>query len=445
MTSHETKKTLRAQQAQDRPAAQRCRILFADQLNLARGKYVPAIEARKGHARFCVGAYAVTYDKQLVDAPGGGLLNGLPDMEIRFDPGALRKSWEAGTDIALGQLYAGGEPFALCGRTALIRAIEAWRARGLEPMVGIELEAYIFEPDGQGGWQPYQTPGAFVYGTGPFADPAGLIDEIWAAAEACGIPVESINAEFDAPQWELTLRFADALKAADDAFLFRQMARELLFKRSYLLSFLPKPIPGISGSGLHFNLSFRDTNGVNVFAADVASGNYSELMTGTIAGLLHHHRALAGIMAPLTNSYARLQPASLSGYWANWGVDHRSVTVRVSAEQGAAARIEHRLADCAASPYFALASLLRAALLGVEKGYTLPPAETADGLENVSTQNHAPETLEDALDALAADTVLAGAISPELVANYVSIKRQEALTLKDKSEAERIAYYLHYI
>lgn len=427
-------------------APRRCRILFADQLNLARGKYVPMSEAQKGHARFCVGAYAVTYDKQLVPAPGGGLLDGLPDMEMRFDPAVLRKSWEPGTAIALGQVHAAdGAPFALCGRSALIRAIEAWRARGLEPMIGVELEAYVFEPDGEGGWRPYTSPGAFVYGTGPFSDPAGLVDEIWAAAEACDIPVESINAEFDAPQWELTLRFADALKAADDAFLFRQMARELLYKRGYLLSFLPKPFADKSGSGMHFNLSFRDRDGTNVLAADVASGEYSDLMKGTIAGLLHHHAALTAIMAPLTNSYARLQPASLSGYWANWGIDHRSVTVRVSAEQGPAARIEHRLADCAASPYFAMAALLQAARLGGENGYPLPQPETADGLENVSTEVHAPHSLDEALDALAADTALAQVIGPDLVANFVSIKRQEALTLKDMSDDERIAYYLHYI
>ena len=423
----------------------RCRILFADQLNLARGKYVPMVEAQKGHARFCVGAYAVTYDKQLVAAPGGGLLDGLPDMEMRFDAGDMRKSWEPGTAIALGRVYAEDKPFALCGRSALIRAIEAWRERGLDPMVGVELEAYIFEPDGEGGWRPYKSPGAFVYGTGPFSDPAGLIDEIWAAAEACDIPVESINAEFDAPQWELTLRFADALKAADDAFLFRQMARELLFKRGYLLSFLPKPLADKSGSGMHFNLSFRNKDGTNVLAADVASGNYSETMKGTIAGLLQHHAALSAIMAPLTNSYARLQPASLSGYWANWGIDHRSVTVRISAEQGPAARIEHRLADCAASPYFAMAAMLQAALLGVENGYALPEPETADGLENVNTDVHTPHDLGSALDALEADTALTQALGGDLVANYVSIKRQEVRTLDDMSEEQRTAYYLHYI
>jgi glutamine synthetase len=431
------------QQGQD--ARKRVRILFADQLNLARGKYVPASEAEKGHARMCVGTFAVTYDKVLVAAPGGGMLEGLPDMQAVFDAADMRPSWEPGTEIALADLRFKGESFGLCGRSALKRAIAGWRAIGLEPMVGIEMEAYIFQRDSDAEWVPYDTPGAFVYGTGPFSDPAGLVESIWACADACNLPIESINAEFDTPQFELTLRFADALKAADDAFLFRQMAREILYKRGYLLSFLPKPFADKSGSGLHFNISFNDGDGRNVFADDAANGHPGQIMSGAIAGLLHHHEALAAIMAPLTNSYARLQPASLSGYWANWGIDHRSVTVRLSAETGPAARIEHRLADCAASPYFALAAALQAALLGVSKGYDLPAPETNDGLETTNTERHTPHSLGEALDALDTDIALKTAVGEELIDNFVAIKREELLRLADKPHDEHIAYYLHYI
>ncbi|WP_295529729.1 glutamine synthetase family protein [Novosphingobium sp. Chol11] len=423
----------------------RVRILFADQLNLARGKYVPMSEARKGHARMCVGTYAVTYARTLVDAPGGGLLTGLPDMEARFDPDDLRPGWEPGTQIALADMRFQGEAFALCGRSALQRAIAGWRAHGLEPMVGIEMEAYIFQRGAGGEWVPYDTPGAFVYGTGPFTDPAGLVDDVWAMAVRCGLPIESINAEFDAPQFELTLRYADALRAADDAFLFRQMAREVLIRRGYLLSFLPKPFADKSGSGLHFNLSFTEASGRNAFADDAANGAPSPLMAGCIAGLLQHHEALAAIMAPLTNSYARLQPASLSGYWANWGIDHRSVTVRVSAETGAAARIEHRMADCAASPYFALAAMLEAARLGFEGNYSCPAQELNDGLETTNTERHTPHSLPQALDALEADQVLSAALGADMISNYIAIKRQEVAELDGKTDAEAVAYYLHYI
>ena len=443
MTNFSPSKALAS--AADPAAMQRVRILFADQLNLARGKYVPMSEARKGHARMCVGTYAVTYSRSLVPAPGGGLLNGLPDMEAVFDPAELRPSWEAATQIAVADVRFKGRPFELCGRSALKRAIERWRAAGLDPMVGIEMEAYIFQKSDEGEWVPYETPGSFVYGTGPFIDPAGLIDDIWEMAAHCGIPIESINAEFDTPQFELTLRYADALKAVDDCFLFRQMARELLIRRGYLLSFLPKPFADKSGSGLHFNISFNDKNGENIFANDVASGTLSETMKGSIAGLLHHHEALSAIMAPLANSYARLQPASLSGYWANWGIDHRSVTVRVSAETGPAARIEHRIADCAASPYFALAAALEAARLGVENGYELPPEELNDGLENISTDRHTPHSLGEALDALEADTVLSCVMGQVMIDNYIAIKRAELAELEGKSNAEQLDYYMNFI
>lgn len=429
----------------DAGLAERCRLLFCDQLNLARGKYVPMDQARKGHARFCVGSYAVTYDKQLVAAPGGGMLDGLPDMELRFDPADLRTGWEANTQIVLGNLFAEEQPFPLCGRTALQNAVNGWREHGLEPMVGVEMEAFVFQRGDNGGWVPYDTPGSFVYGTGPFTDPAGLVDDIWAMAAKCNLPVESMNAEYDSPQFELTMKYADALTAADNAFLFRQMARELLYKRGYLLSFLPKPFANKGGSGLHHNLSFQDKSGNNIFAADVESGDYGKVMSGSIAGLLKHHRALAAINAPITNSYQRLQPASLSGYWANWGVDHRSVTVRVSGEKGQAARIEHRLGDCAASPYFAMASMLEAARLGVEGGYDLPLAETSDGLETVNTDVHAPESLGEALVALTQDEALVGAVGPEMIANFVAIKQQELETLADKSAEEQLAYYLPFI
>lgn len=424
---------------------QRVRVLFADQLNLARGKYVPLSEARKGHTRLCVGTFAVTYSRQLVPAPGGHLLDGLPDMEAVFDPSQLRTAWEERSRIALADLHFQGKPFALCGRSALRRAVQSWRALGFEPMVGIELEAYVFARGPEGRWVPYDTPGACVYGTGPFCDPAGLIDEIWDNAARCALPIESINAEFDAPQFELTLQFRDALTAADDIFLFRQMAREVLYRKGYLLSFLPRPIAGLSGSGQHVNFSLRDGQGANAFAQRGPKGELPELMQRCIAGCLQHHEAMAGLLAPTVNSYQRLRPASLSGYWANWGMDHRSVTVRVSAEQGTAARIEHRMGDCAASPYVAIATVLQAARLGLEHGYALPAPELKDALENVSTDRHTPTDLGSALDALERDHALTGAVGQSLVDNFVAIKRAELGELAGKTEREILDYYMHYI
>ena len=404
---------------------ERIRVLFCDHLNLARGKYVPRAMAETGTLRQCVGVYAVDYERAMIPAPGSGVPEGLPDMEAVFDLDRVRPGWEPGTGVVVADLEKEGQPLGLCSRGALARAIAVWQKAGLAPFLGIELEAFVFERDSSGNWVPYDTPGAYVYGTGTAVDPAGLVDDIWSQAEACDFPLEAINSEFDWPQFEFTLRYRDALGAIDDIFLFRLMAREVAAKRGYLLSFMPKPLSDRGGSGVHLNLSFADKDGNNACADPAQEDGLSELARQCIAGLMHHHRSVAGLIAPTVNSYRRLRPASLAGYWANWGYDHRGVAVRVPGERGPATRIEYRVADGAANPYVAAAAMLQAARLGVESGYPLPPAETGDGLESVDTDVAVPENLGAALDALEQDGALVSAIGALLVANHIGIKRKE--------------------
>lgn len=430
---------------QDAHDYSRVRVLFADQLNLARGKYLPARVAASGESRLCIGVYCLTYSREMIAAPGARVLEGLPDVELKFDTSDLRPGWEPHTQIALCDLEFEGAPCELSGRAALKKAIADWQALGYDPVVGLEGEAYVFQRNSSGGWIPYETPGSFVYGTGPMTDPAGLIDDIWRTASDCSLPIESINAEFDSPQFELTLRCADALDACDDYFLFRTMARETLYRRGYLLSFMPAPIPGSGGSGLHVNLSFRDADGNNAFGDGTRRGRLSPLVSGCIAGLLEHHEALGGLLAPTVNSYARLKPANLCGYWANWGHDHRATSVRVSAESGAAARIEHRVADCAASPYVAVAAVLQAARLGFTGELPLPAEETGDGLENVNTERCVAGSLAGSLDNLERDQALTEAIGPLLIQNFVAIKRAEVSELAGKSEQEIFDYYAPFL
>lgn len=170
------------------------------------------------------------------------------------------------------------------------------------------------QQDAEGVWTPYDTPGAFVYGTGPQNDPAGLMNALWAIAADVALPLESMNGEFDNGQFELTMKFEGAVAACDSAFLFKTMAREVAAELGLLLTFLPKPIPDRGGSGLHVNFSFEDESGANVIAPD---GTLSDVARGCMAGLIHHHEGLARLLATTVNSYDRLGPASMAGYWAN--------------------------------------------------------------------------------------------------------------------------------
>ncbi len=419
----------------------RTRALFCDLLNLPRGKYLPADVAKDGSVGFARAAFAVSYDRDLLPVPGCGVHDGLPDMQLILDE-ERRLSWQNATEIALGDLYIDDEPFGLCARSRLKHTISQWQSLGLTPKIGLETEAYIFQRDQDGIWRPYDTPGAFVYGTGPENDPRGLVDEIWETASACGIPLESANGEFDNGQIELTLRFDDALKACDDTFLMRVMARELALKKGLLLSFMPKPIPDRGGSGLHVNFSFTDQDGSNVIAPD---GELSDLAKHCMAGLIHHHQGLAGLLASTVNSYDRLSAGSMAGYWANWAEDHRMVTTRCSTGSPRSARLEHRMADGASNPYQAVTSVLQAAKLGYENKMKLKAAEDLDGLEHVRATVHVPSNLDKAITALDKDAPLRNAVG-ELYCNaLIYLKRDEVDRLLGKSVDEVRDFYLPFI
>ena len=430
----------------DSSAMERLRVLFCDHLAIARGKYVPLRPGRGGAARFCRGTFGVTYEKELIPVPGAMVLEGLPDMEAVYRAEDVRPGWQPGTRIAIGDLKANdGTPLPMCGRTALKKAVADWQALGYTPMVGIELEAYVFQIGADGSLTPYETPSAHVYATGPFADPRGFTDTLWDKACAAGFRIDSLNTEYDSPQFELTLTYDHAVRAVDDIFLFRLLAREVAFQHGLLLTFMPKPVLTTGGSGVHVNFSLNNTEGRNAISGGADASQFNELTLACTAGLMHHHPALAGLLAPSANSYQRLQPASLSGFWQNWAVDHWGVTVRLFAEAGPAARIEHRMGDACANPYTHTAAVLQAARLGWIHRYALQPAETGDCLENKDATRSVAPDLAGALDALEADIALVQAVGEGLVANHVGMKRHEITRTAALAGDALRDYYIRFI
>ncbi|MCB1397727.1 MAG: glutamine synthetase [Rhodobacter sp.] len=427
----------------------RLRPLWCDQLSIVRGKYLPQEKIGSGYTRFAQPCLAVHYDKDLiVDAPGTATLEGLPDMELHWAEEDIRRGWEPGVHVVTGDLYDRfGQLVPVAGRAVLKKAIADWGKHGLTPKVGIELEAFAFTRDAEGNLQPYDVPGGYVYGTGPFNDPVGFTDAIWEAAEDAGFALELITTEYDTPQFEFTLTFDEALKAIDDVVQFRLLAREVAWKHGILLTFLPKPLFDRGGSGMHINLSFADAAGNNALANGDRGGiaAMNGLAKGCVAGWMAHHKGLAALTAPTVNSYARLQPASMSGYWCNWGEDHRGVTVRVSGEGGKKARLEHRMADASSNPYAAVAAVLQAARLGFEGGYALPASETGDCFTGQDAAHGVAGSLAEALDDLQADTALIAALGPDYVAHHVHMKRVEVEKQAEKSDVEARDFYIWYV
>ncbi len=403
----------------------RVRVLWPDHLGLARGKYVPMRLAQRG-LRHCTGTWALGFDREMTPGtPGSYFFEGLPDMDATFSLETIRPGWEERTGVVVADLSREGAPVDVSPRGALRRAVSDLQSLGLSPKMGVELEAYLMEPDGNGGWTPITTPGAFVYGTGPSVDPRGIVDELWQEAERVGIPVEAINSEYDQSQFEFTLEYGDALEAADNAFLFKVMARDLAAKHGLMWTFLGKPINGRGGSGLHLNISYADKAGTNLCHDPSAPDGLADVARWSIAGMVAHHQGLSGLCAPTVTAYRRLRPGQLSGYWANWGYDHRGATIRIPPERGAATRLEHRLSDGAAPVHVAAAAVLQAARLGIVAKADPGKPETGDGLENVDATVGTPPTLGAALDALEADTELAEAVGATLVAQHLAVKRTE--------------------
>jgi glutamine synthetase len=428
-------------------ARQRLRLLFCDHLNIARGKYLPADKMKTdGASRFAQATYGVHFDRDLLPSPGSRMMEGAPDMQAVYRKADIRNGWQADTKLVVGDLQQwDGSPLPMCGRTALKKAVADWAALGLKAKVGMEIEAYAFQREADGSLKPYDTPHSYVYSTGYFADPRGFTDAIWAASEKAGFKLESMTTEYDTPQFEFTLKYDDAVKAVDDHFLFRLMAREIAAQHGIVLTCLPKPFPGKGGSGTHVNFSFLDKKNKNAIGNPGTEDQMTALAKACVAGLIQHHRGMAGLIAPITNSYDRLKPASMSGYWCNWGGDHRGVTTRISTEGGAKARIEHRMGDGAANPYVLVATVLQAARLGMVHGYGLPPRETGDCFEHSSATSAAPDNLAEALNALEQDKVLTEAVGAMLVENHVFMKRAEVeKTAGLEGDALR-DWYINYI
>jgi glutamine synthetase len=404
-------------------AYDRVRYLWPDHLGLARGKYLSAARAEEG-SNHCVALFSLQLNRVMEPFPGAHH-ESFPDVEARFSIEAIRPGWELGTGVVVASISKDGVPIELAPRSILQRVVDNWHDMGYHPQIGFELEAFLFEPDGNRGWLPIHTPGSYVYGTGTAVDPSGTIEQIMNTANDMGIELESVNSEYDDGQFELTLRYDEAMRAADDAFLFKVMAKEVAAKRGYLLAFLGKPITERGGSGIHVNLSMLDEKGENAFASDEAADGLSPLARQCIAGLVNDHVSMTALVAPTVNAYKRLQPGQLNGYYANWGYDHRGVAVRVPPPRGAGTRMEHRLPDGATSVHLAAAACLVSSLRGVQMELECPPAETQDCITGVDTDVTVPLSLGAALDALEDDKDFVEDFSPGYVEGFLAVKRAE--------------------
>ena len=323
-----------------------------------------------------------------------------------------------------------GNPYEGDPRYVLRRALERMRALGFDTFnVGPELEYFLFENDK--GTETLDEGGYFAMTTLDAA--SGLRQETVHALESMGIPIEYHHHEVGPSQHEIDMRFAPALEMADHTITYRLIVKEIAKKAGYHATFMPKPIFGENGSGMHTHQSLF-TDGRNAFFDGDDQWHLSAAGKAFIAGQLRHAREIAAIFAQWVNSYKRLVPGYEAPVYVAWSQRNRSALIRIplykpGSEQ--ATRAEIRCPDPACNPYLTFATLLHAGLEGIEQGYELPePMET--NLYHLTPEQRRergivslPETLGEAIDALAESDLARKALGPHIFDRYIELKRKE--------------------
>jgi glutamine synthetase len=323
-----------------------------------------------------------------------------------------------------------GKPYEGDPRYVLRRALERMRSLGFDTFnVGPELEYFLFENDK--GTETLDEGGYFAMTTLDAA--SGLRQETVHALESMGIPIEYVHHEVGPSQHEIDMRFAPALEMADHTVTYRLIVKEIAKKAGYHATFMPKPIFGENGSGMHTHQSLF-SDGRNAFFDGDDKWHLSAAGKAFIAGQLRHAREIAGIFAQWVNSYKRLVPGYEAPVYVAWSQRNRSALIRIplykpGSEQ--ATRAEIRCPDPACNPYLTFAVLLHAGLEGIEQGYELPePMET--NLYHLTSEQRRergivslPETLGEAIDSLAESELARKALGPHIFDRYIELKRKE--------------------
>jgi glutamine synthetase len=323
-----------------------------------------------------------------------------------------------------------GKPYEGDPRYVLRRALDRMASLGFDTFnVGPELEYFLFRDDK--GTETLDEGGYFAMTTLDAA--SELRQETVRALEGMGIPIEYVHHEVGPSQHEIDMRFSDALSMADHTVTYRLIVKEIAKKAGYHATFMPKPIFGENGSGMHTHQSlFKD--GRNAFFDGDDEWSLSDAGKAFIAGQLRHAREISAVFAQWVNSYKRLVPGYEAPVYVAWSRRNRSALIRIplykpGAEQ--ATRAEIRCPDPACNPYLTFATLLHAGLEGIEQGYELPdPMET--NLYHLTPEQRKergivslPETLGEAIDALAESDLARKALGPHIFDRYVELKRGE--------------------
>jgi glutamine synthetase len=347
----------------------------------------------------------------------------VPDMEtyavLPWSPETMRRA-RLFCDI----YNPDGTPFLGDPRGALRRSLEALEKRGMKYMVGSEPEFFLFRRNGSTDIHPVPHDVGGYFDFSPNDEAVRVRTELMEALDSMGLEVEVGHHECALGQHEIDFHFSNALRSADNVLTLKYTVKAIAAQHGLIASFMPKPIFGINGSGMHCHQSLFNLEDENLFYDDADSFHLSTLAYGFIAGQLSHARAFSAVTAPTVNSYKRLVPGYEAPVYVGWAQTNRSALIRIpQAIKGMATaiRAELRCPDPSCNPYLAYTVMLAAALDGMDKHLSAPkPMNNINIYELTREERRAhnivelPASLREALNELEGDEVLKSALGKDL-------------------------------
>ncbi|MFP7754546.1 type I glutamate--ammonia ligase [Thermodesulfobacteriota bacterium B35] len=324
-----------------------------------------------------------------------------------------------------------GTPFEGCPRNNLKRVLAEAKEMGFTMNVGTEAEFFLFEKDEQGNATTITHDVAGYFDVDP--DDCGIDcrREIIHTLEAMGFEIEASHHEVAEGQHEVNFKYADALTAADNTLTFKWVVRSIAAKHGLHATFMPKPVFGINGSGMHTNQSLFKLDGTNAFYDENGPLQLSETAYQYIAGIAKNAKGFVAVTNPLVNSYKRLVPGYEAPVYIAWSASNRSALIRIPASRGMGTRTEVRCPDPTCNPYLAFAMMLNSGLDGVRNNLQAPDSVDQDIFKMTPAEKEAagidslPANLKEAIEEMKANPIAREALGDHIFEKYIEGKEKE--------------------
>lgn len=430
------------------------RVAACDLNGQMRGKRVPptyADKLSKGAVRMPFSALNV--DLWGADIEGSPLVFETGDADgilLPTERGPVPVPWlETSTALVPMSLYDDdGVPFAGDPRHALASVLSRYAQRGWSVVAATELEFTLVDASGPQPLSPLnpitgrRLTDEAVLSVAEMDAFEAFFTDLYDGCTAMGIPAQTAISESGIGQFEINLNHQDAMRCADDTWLFKALTRGLARKHGFAATFMSKPYAEDAGNGMHVHFSVLDQDGQNIF--DDGGPEGTDLLRSAVAGCLAAMPASTLIFAPHGNSYARLVPSAHAPTGASWAYENRTAAIRIPGGAPSARRIEHRVAGGDINPYLMQSAVLGAALVGIEDRMA-PPAPISGNAYEIDGLPQLAGNWSDAIDLFESDPIIARLFPSELIRNMSMTKRQEIARFADRPEDEHWLSYLEAV